>query len=184
MPYITLAEDHPGIISLIRYRPDSGMLIARLAELLMRGENSLARGERELIAAHVSALNECQFCASAHSAIAAEQLPGGSEYVGQVLARPVDADVSPKLRTLLAIAGAVNTSGRAVTAELVEQARQAGATDGEIHDTVLIAAMFSMANRYVDGLAAALPDDPEYYGLAAAAIVSEGYIKVTTGLDG
>ena len=43
------------------------------------------------------------------------------------------------------------------------QARATGATDLEIHDTVLIAAAFCMMNRYVDGLATTAPEDPALY---------------------
>jgi alkylhydroperoxidase family enzyme len=63
-----------------------------------------------------------------------------------------NADVSPKLKALLNIAGKVQEGGKRVTAEDVAAARVQGATDREIHDTVLIAAMFCMCNRYVDGL--------------------------------
>jgi alkylhydroperoxidase family enzyme len=84
--------------------------------------------------------------------------------------------VSAKLKTLLVIAAAVRHSGRGVTAELVATARAAGATDLEIHDTVLIAAVFCMFNRYVDGLATAAPDDPAAYALGAQHLVTQGYL--------
>jgi hypothetical protein len=65
-----------------------------------------------------------------------------------------------------------------VTAELVEAARKQGATDVEIHDTVLIAAAFCMYNRYVDGLATFAPDDPENYAERARALVEHGYLPI------
>jgi alkylhydroperoxidase family enzyme len=83
--------------------------------------------------------------------------------------------VSPKLRALLRIAGAVQRSGRAVTAELVDAARAEGADDVEIHDTVLIAAAFCMFNRYVDGLGTFAPQRPEDYLPMAARTVERGY---------
>jgi Carboxymuconolactone decarboxylase family len=84
--------------------------------------------------------------------------------------------VSAKLKALLAIAAAVARSGRAVTAGHVAQAREAGATDVEIHDTVLIAATFCMFNRYVDGLATAAPDDPAVYAAGAQRLITQGYL--------
>jgi alkylhydroperoxidase/carboxymuconolactone decarboxylase family protein YurZ len=83
--------------------------------------------------------------------------------------------VDPRLRALLEIAASVQRSGRAVTDADIRAARSAGATDIEIHDTVLIAAAFCMYNRYVDGLATWAPDAREAYDEMAEAIVERGY---------
>ncbi|HLJ98921.1 MAG TPA: carboxymuconolactone decarboxylase family protein, partial [Streptosporangiaceae bacterium] len=80
-----------------------------------------------------------------------------------------------KLRALLRIAAAVQQGGQHVRGEDVAAARRAGATDLEIHDTVLIAAAFCLYNRYVDGLATTLPDDPSGYAMMAELIVTAGY---------
>jgi alkylhydroperoxidase family enzyme len=96
--------------------------------------------------------------------------------VEQVRADPGTAPVPPKVKALLTIASAVRDSGRAVTTELVAGARAAGATDVEIHDTVLIAAVFCMFNRYVDGLATTAPDDPAVYAAGAQRLVTHGYV--------
>ena len=81
MPHITLNSDEPGIRGLLRYRPETGCPISELAEVLLRGPSTLTRGERELIAAYVSALNECTFCYTSHAAIAACQLDDGEALV-------------------------------------------------------------------------------------------------------
>ena len=179
MPHIALNSDDPGILGLLRYRPETGRPLSELAEVLLRGPSSLARGERELIAAYVSSLNECRYCTSSHSASAAAQLPGGMEEVEQVRADAATAPVPAKLRTLLAIAASVQRSGRDVTEAQVAAARAEGATDLEIHDTVLIAAAFCMMNRYVDGLAATAPDDPGLYAAGAQRLISQGYLPLS-----
>jgi uncharacterized peroxidase-related enzyme len=176
MPHIALNSAEPGIRGLLRYRPETARPLSELAEVLLRGPGTLTRGERELIAAYVSALNDCRYCSSSHSACAAAQLPGGMAVVEQVRAEPATAPVSAKLKALLAIAAAVCHSGHAVTSEHVAQARAAGATDVEIHDTVLIAATFCMFNRYVDGLATVAPDDPAAYAAGAQRLVAQGYL--------
>jgi uncharacterized peroxidase-related enzyme len=176
MPHIELNSAEPGIRGLLRYRPDTGRPLSDLAEILLRGPSTLTRGERELIAAYVSALNDCAYCSSAHSACAAAQLPGGMAVVEQVTADLGSAPVSAKLKALLDIAAAVRHSGHAVTTELVSAAREAGATDQEIHDAVLIAAAFCMLNRYVDGLATIAPDDPAVYAAGAERLISAGYL--------
>jgi alkylhydroperoxidase family enzyme len=90
----------------------------------------------------------------------------------------MSAPVSSKLRALLRIASAVQESGRAVTDEMVQAARSEGATDLEIHDTVLIAAAFCMFNRYVDGLATLPPDDPAEYQVMGRRTVEFGYLPM------
>jgi uncharacterized peroxidase-related enzyme len=179
--YIALNNDEPGIRGLFRYRPETALPMSQLAEVLLRGDSTLSRGERELIAAYVSSLNECHFCRSAHAASAAAQLPEGMDLVDQVREDASTAPVSPKLRSLLDIAEAVQRGGRNVTAALADAARAAGATDLEIHDTVLIAAAFCMFNRYVDGLGTWAPDDPAAYTGAAQKIVESGYVESRRG---
>ncbi|MFE9657473.1 carboxymuconolactone decarboxylase family protein [Micromonospora sp. NPDC006431] len=179
MAHIDLGLDekaHPGINGPMRFRPETAKPLNALAEQLLRAPHpTLTAGERELIAAYVSSLNECTFCCSSHSAFAAAQLPSGMPLVEQVRRDVTTAPVSEKLRALLRIAGAVQRSGRAVTPELVDAARAAGATDLEIHDAVLIAAAFCMYNRYVDGLGTWAPQDPAAYERSAAHIVAHGY---------
>ncbi|MFZ0967791.1 MAG: hypothetical protein WAN13_05920, partial [Candidatus Acidiferrales bacterium] len=82
-----------------------------------------------------------------------------------------------KLKALLAIAGKVQQGGKKVTTAEIERARQCGATDREIHDTVLIAAAFCMYNRYVDGLATWAPQDPQVYRERGAMLAESGYIN-------
>jgi uncharacterized peroxidase-related enzyme len=155
---------------------ETGRPLSELAEVLLRGPSTLTRGERELIAAYVSGLNDCQYCSSSHSATAAAQLPGGMALVDQVRADADRAPVPAKLRALLAVAAAVQRGGHQVTDEHISNARAADATDLEIHDTVLIAAAFCMMNRYVDGLATIAPDDPAVYAAGAQHLIHEGYV--------
>lgn len=178
MPHIAL-PDAPGIMGPMLFRPQTAGPLFDLAEVLLRGENTLSRGEREVIAAYVSRLNQCQFCHSAHSTFAALQIDGGSPVVEAVLDDPDTAPVSAKLRALLHLAALVAQSGLAVTEEAVETARSEGATDVEIHDTVLIAAAFCMFNRYVDGLGAVTPPDQAGYDDIGRLIVGLGYSAVT-----
>jgi uncharacterized peroxidase-related enzyme len=183
VPHIFLDPNLPGITSLLAYRQETAGPLMDLAEVLLRGESTLTRGERELIAAYVSEQNNCEFCAASHGACAAAQLPEGTPLVDQVRADPRRAPIGEKLKALLAIAGSVVQGGWAVTGEQVEEAKGFGATDREIHDTVLIASAFCMYNRYVDGLATVAPQDPNAYVLNAQRLVSQGY-AVSGGGDG
>ena len=175
MPHINLPEGTPGILGLFKARPETAIPLNGLAEVLLRGPSTLTRGERELIATFVSKRNDCEFCSSSHAAFASLQLDDGRRLVRDVLADPATAAISGKLKALLTIAGQVQQGGRHVTEGAVAAARAVGATDVEIHDTVLIAAAFCMFNRYVDGLATVAPSDPDVYDSIAHVIVEHGY---------
>jgi uncharacterized peroxidase-related enzyme len=168
-------HEFPGISGPMQYRPATAKPLNELAEVLLRGPSTLSRGERELIAAYVSGLNECEFCCASHSAFAAAQLDDGMDLVRQVRSDAETAAVSDKLRALLRIAAAVREDGRKVTADLVAAARAEGATDLEVHDTVLIAAAFCMYNRYVDGLGTLPAAEPAQYAAMATRITTDGY---------
>ena len=179
MAHIDLGVDEtefPGVRGPMQFRPETARPLNDLADILLRGEpHPLSRGERELIGAYVSGLNECTFCCSSHSAFAAAQLDEGMALVDQVRADLDTAPISAKLKALLRIAGVVREDGRKVSAELVAAARAEGATDLEIHDTVLITAAFCMFNRYVDGLDTFAPTDPARYAMVAQRILANGY---------
>ena len=175
MAHIQLPEGEPGIIGpLVEYRATEQPLNA-LANVLMRGPSSLTPAEREVIATYVSNGNECYFCTNSHAAAARQLLGEQCELMADVLLDVTTADVDEKLRALLVIAGKVRQDGRLVSEEDVRIARQAGADDQAIHDTVLIAAMFCMFNRYVDGLATWAPRDPKVYEEIGARIATKGY---------
>jgi uncharacterized peroxidase-related enzyme len=179
MPHISLPEGVPGIRGPMNFRPETAKPMNELAEVLLRGPSSLSRGERELIAAYVSSENDCFYCQTIHGAIAAEHLGGNEALVNSVKVDFESADLSAKMKSLLAIAGKVQRGGKCVTPRDVEIARDCGASDLEIHDTVLIAAMFCMCNRYVDGLATWAPEDPNFYRERAVKIAADGYVATT-----
>lgn len=178
MPHISL-PDFPGIRALLTYRPETSKPLNELAEVLLRGPSALSPGERELIAAYVSSRNDCHYCCSIHGSIAAHQLEGGEDLVERTKENFEDAGIPDKLKALLAIAGKVQQGGKSVTPGDVDQARKHGATDLEIHDTVLIAAAFCMFNRYVDGLATFTPQDPDFYRTRGAYVAEKGYVAVS-----
>jgi uncharacterized peroxidase-related enzyme len=136
----------------------------------------LSRGERELIGTYVSYLNDCFFCQNVHGALAGHYLGCGIHQIDAIKADFNTADLSNKMKALLAIAGKVQQGGKAVTLEFIAAAKTAGATDVEIHDAVLIAAAFCMFNRYVDGLGTTAPLDRQFYINRAPQRAEDGYL--------
>jgi len=175
MPHIDFKNDLPGIRGAMAYRPETAAPLSELAEILLRDDEGLSRLDRELIATHVSYLNDCFYCHHSHGEIACIYSGGDRELIEQVRNDYTNANISSKLKALLAIAAKVQESGKAVTTIDIENAKQAGATDRDIHDTVLIAAAFCMFNRYVDGLATITPTDMSSYPLRAKQVAEKGY---------
>ena len=100
------------------------------------------------------------------------------QFIDQIKKDYSSTPVSEKLKSLLSIAASVQKGGKNVTKEQIEKARSLGATDKEIHDTVLIAAAFCMFNRYVDGLATWAPEDRRFYVNRAPMRAEEGYVDL------
>ncbi|HTL10778.1 MAG TPA: peroxidase-related enzyme [Chitinophagaceae bacterium] len=175
MPFIQVDEHLRGIRALLAFSPATAAPMGLLTNLLLRSNEGLTMAERELIATHVSYLNNCFYCHQSHGAIAACYLNGREELVEQVKTDYANAAVSAKLKALLSIAASVQKGGKHVQQQQVDTAKAAGATDKDIHDTVLIAAAFCMFNRYVDGLAATTPEDLSTYPPRAKQVAAHGY---------
>lgn len=177
MAHINLPKELPGIRGPMAFRPETARPLNELAEVLLRSDNSLTRGERELIATYVSSLNDCFFCQNAHGGIAQHYLQCDMNFIDRVKSNFEETNISEKLKALLRIAGSVQKGGKSVTQEQVEKAKILGATDLEIHDTVLIAAAFCMFNRYVDGLGTWAPQDRQFYVNRGPQRAEEGYMN-------
>lgn len=175
MAHIKLPEGVPGIMGPMIQYPETEKPLNELAEVLLRGPSSLSEGERELIAAFVSSENDCDFCANAHGATAEQFLGEQDEIVRQVKEDYMAADLSDKMKALLTLAKKVQIGGKKVTDEDIQKAREEGADDKTIHDTVLIAAAFCMFNRYVDGLATWTPEDQSVYKEMGHMLATKGY---------
>jgi uncharacterized peroxidase-related enzyme len=179
MAHIQLPEGLPGIRGPMVFSPETTKPLCDLVQVLLAGPHSLTPAEREMIATYVSSQNDCIYCQSCHGSTAAQHL-GGKEADYELIAnikRDYEAtEISSKMKALLAIAGKVQKGGKHVTGDDVARATKVGATDKEIHDTVLIAAAFCMFNRYVDGLATWQPRDPEIYCEIGMLTAQLGYV--------
>jgi uncharacterized peroxidase-related enzyme len=175
MAHIELPEGLPGIRGPMAFRPETSRHLNDLAEVLLRSENSLSRGDREMIATYVSYLNDCFYCQNAHGGLTQHYLQCDMSTLDRIKFDPESSRIPDKLKALLAIAASVQKGGKYVTQSQIDRANLLGATDREIHDTVLIAAAFCMFNRYVDGLGTSAPDDRMFYVNRAPKRAEEGY---------
>ena len=145
MAHIDLKNELPGIRGPMAFRPQTAKPLNALAEILLRDDNNtLTRGERELIGAYVSSLNDCFFCQNVHGAMAQYYMNCDMQFIDEIKRDYQSTTISEKLKALLSIAGSVQKGGKNVTEDQIDKAKDLGATEKEIHDTVLIAAAFCM----------------------------------------
>ncbi len=168
----------PGIIGLMVDNREFANPMNQLAHALLQKNEGLSAGERELIAAYVSQLNTCTFCCNSHYNASLAHFEMDARFV-DVSKDDVRTGVTirPVVKALLTIAAKVQDNGRKVLTEDIEAARQLGATDSMIHDTVLIAAAFCMFNRYVDGLGTWAPQEVQPYAETGRMLAHQGYLN-------
>ncbi len=182
MPHISLPAEIPGIGAAFAFRPKTANPMRELAHILLFEPGSDASLNSTLMTVsssratslHATTATSCQ---TSHGAAAAAHPGGSPELVAAVCDDPDTAAISDKLKALLKIAACVQADAKTVTPVMIQGARDHGATDLEIHDTVLIAAAFSMYNRYVDGLSTWQPRNDEMYRTMGQQLAQQGYAR-------
>src|SRR3984885_15852816 len=97
MAHIRLPEGIPGILGPMAFSPETARPLNELAEVLLRGPNTLTPADREMIATYVSSQNDCYFCQHAHGAVAAYRLGGNEKLVNEVKLNFESAEISGTL---------------------------------------------------------------------------------------
>ncbi len=181
-PLIAGLPELPGILTALRLTPGLGTHLSGLADQLLVADHpgaTITRGERELIATAVSAVNDCFYCMDTHGAFAAELLERDAVADPAALIELVKTGateaLSPKVAALIDIALVVRRNARELTATEVERAIAAGASDADTQLAVMIAAAFCMYNRIVDGFRARTPASTEAYQTRAKQVADHGY---------
>ena len=191
-PIVGGLPDVPGIGVAMRLTPELGVHLRGLADAVLVNDYpgaSITRVDRELLATALSASNDCFFCMDSHAehgAAVLARMTGPDDAAGVAGHAPhapmFDAiklgssdGLEPKMQALLRIARTVGRRARDLTADDVESAKAAGATDADVQLAVLIASAFSMYNRLVDGFRARTPANPAMYRERAAQIAEHGY---------
>jgi uncharacterized peroxidase-related enzyme len=175
MAYIPLDENKPGMRSLLAYYPVIARPLTGLMELLMRSDLGLKKGERELIATFVSGLNHCIPCENIHGAVACQLNGYSTDELAEIKNNHLRAPLSNRLKSILNLAARVSQGGNKVSADQIDSLKAQGCNNQEIHDTVLIAALFCMFNRYLDGLGILSHDTPFTLSERSKHIAQHGY---------
>lgn len=136
----------PNVFRAYAKRPEHFRAFMAYHDVLMKGEGNLSRAEREAIVVAVSSENRCQYCMVAHGA-ALRVLSKDAITAEQIANNWRTADLSPRMRAMLAFASRVNEPGFAASEHEVDQLHIAGFSDDDIWDIAAIAAFFGFSNR-------------------------------------
>lgn len=175
MAYITLDDSLHGMRKLLAFKPVIAESLIKLMEGVMRSDDGLSLGERELIASYVSYLNDCNHCKTIHGEVAICLLENEADIIDSIRTNYHHIEFTNRINAILNIAKCVQLGGKHVANSQIDFAKKAGLTEMEIHDTVLISSMFCMFNRYIDGLGVESTDTDESFKLRAKYIADNGY---------
>jgi uncharacterized peroxidase-related enzyme len=162
-----------GPVKLIMYRPDFlGVHLKELTHEAMRGPSAWSVGDRELMAAFVSKLNECEYCMKAHTAVAAKAYKD-EERVSAVLADLETAPIEEPLRATLRMLRRLSREQRANVDDM-RALLAAGVSRGQIEDALAVAFAFNIMNRLADAFGFSVPG-PKGFEAGAKYLLARGY---------
>lgn len=172
---IRLFSGHPvpDAARLLFYRPDFyGARMKEVTHEAMRGPSSWSVGDRELMAAYVSKVNESAFCIGAHTATAGRAYQD-SPKVAMVLADLDSAPIEEALRATLRMLGRLTQDGK-LGAEDMRAVLTAGVSRQQIEDALAVCFAFNTTNRLADTFGFELLS-PEGFEAGANYLLKRGY---------
>ena len=136
----------PNVLRLYALRPSHLLAWNAWYEELMKGDSSLTKAEREMIAVVVSIANDCAYCIAAHSA-ALRKLTKDAALADQIAADHAQAAIPERMKAALDYAVKLTCEPTKMAAADVERLRDTGWSDEDVMDIAEVTAMFNMSNR-------------------------------------
>ena len=172
MPFLKSMPADAALLGIFKLHPETALPLLDYHEALLRGVSPLSIGERELIAAFVSALNACSYCHGVHASTATAF--GVDPGIFAALLADIDSSaIDERLKPLFRYVKKLTlTPSRMLQAD-ADDVFAAGWTEDALYHAVSVCALFNFMNRLVDGLG--IVAKPEYIGLAADRLHSGGY---------
>ncbi|MEV6647296.1 peroxidase-related enzyme [Amycolatopsis sp. NPDC051371] len=181
MSYLKSLPAETALLQVFRAYPEPARHLLAFHEALLRGDSPFTAGEREMIAAYVSGLNDCDYCHGIHT-VTAEAF-GVPE--GVLKAALTDLDAAPvddRLKPVLSYVGKLTRTPSRMTAADADAVFAAGWDDRALHDAVLVCALFNFMNRMVDGLG--IQADAAYATTSGERLAEGGYAGLASLLAG
>jgi uncharacterized peroxidase-related enzyme len=149
----------PNVLRFYALRPSRLLAWNAHYEEAMKGDSTLTKAEREMIAVVVSVANSCAYCIAAHSA-ALRKLTRDAPLADQIATDHVQAGISERMKRALDYAVKLTRSPQTMAEEDVQRLRDEGWTDEDVMDITEVTALFNFSNRLASGLG--WQPNPEY----------------------
>ena len=150
MPFFSFLSSDSSINDLLQRDSDRMTDVSRFTEAVLHGPSPLTPGQRELIAAYVSGVNECEFCHRAHKAFAESHGMDISTFEG--LMNDIEsAAVDERLKPILRFVQKLTQTPAKMTQADADSVFAAGWDEQALQDAILVASLFNFYNRYVEG---------------------------------
>ncbi|HEY5991806.1 MAG TPA: peroxidase-related enzyme [Candidatus Udaeobacter sp.] len=175
MSYLRSLKPDAGLLQIFQAFPEVARPLLEYHEILLRGESPFSAAERELIAAYVSGLNNCNYCRAVHSQTAVA-LGIHSEALAEIFSGAEPEHVEARMRPVLAFVRKLTLSPGEVTEADVDALLAAGWDDRAIRDATAICGLFNLMNRLVNGLG--VEASKEYIQMAAQRLAQGGYRRL------
>ena len=151
----------PHLADVFKQFPKGLPHLLKLHDAFLREDSELSVAEREMIAAYVSGLNQCEFCTASHDLIARSY--GIKEEVLVALHEDLEtAPVDAKMKPILAYVKKLTEVPIKLVTKDADAVYEAGWSEAALYDAVVICAMFNFMNRVVEGTGV-IPGQ-EYFG--------------------
>jgi AhpD family alkylhydroperoxidase len=151
---IRLVSGHPlpDAAKITFYRSDFyGTHAKKFTHEAMRGRSRWSVGDRELMAAYVSTVNDSPFCVGAHTATAAGAYQD-REKVAAVLAELDSAPIDEGLGATLGMLGKLTSEGT-LSADDIRAVLSAGVSHQQIEDALAVSFAFNTTDRLANAFA-------------------------------
>ncbi len=165
MSYLRSLPPDAGLMRIFQAFPHLARPLLEYHEVLLRGDSPFSAAQRELIAAYVSGLNNCNYCHAVHSQTAVALGMNTDALSGE--------DVEPRMQPVLQFVRKLTLSPSKIAAVDIDPIFAAGWDDRAVHDATAICGLFNLMNRLVNGLGIEAPD--AYTKLAADRLAKGGY---------
>src|SRR5262245_30306521 len=175
MSYLRALLPDAGLLQIFQAFREAARPLLKYHEVLLRGDSPLTTGERELIAAYVSGLNDCNYCRAVHSQTAVA-LGIQVDTISEILSGTGLERVDQRMRAVLDFVRKLTLSPGEMRRGDVDAIFAAGWDDRALHDAVAICALFNLMNRLVNGLGVEAPE--AYTKMAAQRLAQGGYAQL------
>lgn len=175
MTFLPSLRKGASLLDLFKAFPQTSEPLIQFHEALLRGPSPFTEGERELIAAYVSGLNQCRYCHGVHVATA-ELLGTPKHSVASALDEIDTAPIAEKMKPVLRYAQKLTRQPNGVTQADADAIFDAGWNETALYHTAAVTALFNFMNRLVEGMGIEL--DPSYVIPASKRLANDGYLPL------